>query len=269
VGDGVCWTVAAAELSKGVKLGCPAEHLGIKRQRGASRAGEVDVGCQPGHRARSYRGRFQRTRDLRARFLPRRSGDRERQPLSGALDGRQSRSLSGALRVAGYLGGMPELQRLSSAHLDAVLKFEHENRAYFARSLTDRGDEFYTDLAEHHQALLDEQDAGVCVFFVLVDSKGSIVGRFNLYDLDDGAARVGYRVSERAAGRGAATQAVMELCSRARHEYDLRTLTAETSVANFASQRVLEKAGFTPTGSCVVAGKPGRRFRIELADVSV
>jgi [ribosomal protein S5]-alanine N-acetyltransferase len=164
---------------------------------------------------------------------------------------------------------MPELQRLAAAHLNAVLKFEHENRAYFARSLTDRGDPFYEALAEHHQALLDEQDAGACAFYVLVDGDGSIVGRFNLYDLDAGAARVGYRVAERAAGHGIATQGVMDLCRKAAHDYDLRTLTAETGVAYLASQRVLEKAGFTPTGSCVVAGKPGWRFRIQLAVVSI
>jgi ribosomal-protein-alanine N-acetyltransferase len=163
---------------------------------------------------------------------------------------------------------MPELQRLAGAHLNAVLRFEHENRAYFARSLTDRGDAFYEALTEQHQALLDEQDAGVCAFFVLVDSDGSIVGRFNLYDLGDAAARVGFRVAERAAGHGAATQAVMDLCRKAARDYDLQTLTAETSGANLASQRVLEKAGFTPTGSCVVAGKPGRRFTIRLVAVS-
>lgn len=163
---------------------------------------------------------------------------------------------------------MPELQRLAGAHLNAVLTFEHENRAYFARSLTDRGDAFYEALAEDHQALLDEQDAGMSAFFVLVDSDGSIVGRFNLYGLDDASARVGYRVAERAAGHGAATEGVMELCRKAAHDYGLRTLTAETSVANLASQRVLEKAGFTPTGSCVVAGKPGRRFTIKLPAVS-
>jgi ribosomal-protein-alanine N-acetyltransferase len=164
--------------------------------------------------------------------------------------------------------GMPELQRLAGAHLNAVLKFERENRAYFARSLIDRGDAFYEALAEHHQAQLDEQDAGACAFYVLVDGDGSIVGRFNLYDLDDAAARVGYRVAERAAGHGAATRGVMDLCLKAARDYDLRTLTAETSVANLASQRVLEKAGFTPTGSCVVAGKPGWRFTIKLAAVS-
>jgi ribosomal-protein-alanine N-acetyltransferase len=160
---------------------------------------------------------------------------------------------------------MPELQLLASAHLDAVLDFERDNRAYFARSLTDRGDKFYDALAENTQALLDEQDTGVCAFFVLVDRDGSILGRFNLYDLHDGSARVGYRVAERATGHGVATKALIGLCRKAGHDYDLRTLSAETSVANRASQRVLEKAGFVSSGSCVVAGKPGLRFTVQLA----
>jgi ribosomal-protein-alanine N-acetyltransferase len=92
---------------------------------------------------------------------------------------------------------MLELQRLTSDHLEAVLAFERENRAYFARSVTDRGDEFYESFAEHHRARLDEQEAGISVFFVLVDHDASVVGRFNLYDLEGGAATVGYRVAER------------------------------------------------------------------------
>ena len=164
---------------------------------------------------------------------------------------------------------MPELQRLASCHLDAALKFERENRAYFARSMTDRGDAFYEALAEHHQTLLDEQNVGTCAFFLLMERDGSIVGRFNLYDIDGSTARVGYRVAERAAGRGLATEALIELCRRAAADYELQMLSAETSVANRASQRVLEKAWFTPAGPCVVAGKPGRRFTVELAGVGV
>lgn len=161
---------------------------------------------------------------------------------------------------------MSVLQRLTSDHLQVFLEFERDNRAYFARSLTDRGDSFYDTLIDQHQALLEEQEAGSCVFFLLVDPVGSIEGRFNLYDIRDHTARVGYRVAERAAGHGIATQGVLKLCEKARHEYRLSTLTAETSVVNLASQRVLEKAGFRETGPCVVAGKPGRAFRIQLTD---
>jgi [ribosomal protein S5]-alanine N-acetyltransferase len=159
---------------------------------------------------------------------------------------------------------MLELQRLTSDRLEAVLAFELENRAYFAGSLTDRGDEFYETFVEHHRARLAEQEAGSCAFYVLVDREGSVVGRFNLYDLDNGTARVGYRVAERVTGRGVATEALSDLCREAADDHGLRTLIAEANTTNLASQRVLEKAGFTSSGACVVAGKPGLRFTIAL-----
>ena len=165
-----------------------------------------------------------------------------------------------------YCGRMLKLQRLTGDHLEAVLAFERENRAYFARSVTDRGDEFYETFAERFRALLDEQEAGISVFFVLVDGGGSVVGRFNLYDLETGAAEVGYRVAERVAGRGVATAALSNLCRKAADDHGLRTLTAGTSTANVASQRVLEKAGFALTGTCVVERKRCLKFTRSLAD---
>ena len=159
---------------------------------------------------------------------------------------------------------MPELHRLSGDHLEAVRDFEVKNRAYFARSINDRGDAFYATFPDRHAAFLAQQDSGVCAFYVLVDRDGSIVGRFNLYDLKDGEARVGYRIAERVAGRGVATEALRELCRRAAADHGLWALSAETSRANVASQRVLEKAGFTVTGTCMVAGDPGLEFRLAL-----
>ena len=163
---------------------------------------------------------------------------------------------------------MLELQRLNGDHLQALLAFELENRAYFARSVTDRGDEYFETFAKRLRALLDEQDAGVSLFFVLVDSDGSIVGRLNLYDLDDGTAEVGYRVAEQVAGRGVATQALFDLCLRAARDHGLRTLTAGTSTANVASQRVLEKAGFVSTGTHIVDGEPSLTFKLSLGALS-
>ncbi len=156
---------------------------------------------------------------------------------------------------------MLELQLLRHDHLDAANAFEVENRAYFAGSIADRGDEFYAHLPERHDALLAEQAAGVCAFYVLVDDRtGAIVGRFNLYDLQEGAAEVGYRVAEAFAGRGVATRALRELCHRAAHDHALTRLSAEASRTNLASQRVLEKAGFAAEGACMVDGEPGTRF---------
>lgn len=160
---------------------------------------------------------------------------------------------------------MPELQRLTAEHLEATRTFELENRAYFARSLTDRGEAFYARYALYHQAMLDEQAAGAAAFFVLVDEDGSIIGRFNLYELRPGSARVGYRLAERVAGRGVATQAVAALCRRAASELGVSVLTAQAAVANRASQRVLEKSGFVATGPCDVAGQLGCEFLLRLA----
>ena len=107
---------------------------------------------------------------------------------------------------------MPELQRLRADHAPAVLAFELANRAYFATFISDRGDEFFDHFTERYHDLLAEQEAGTCVFHVLVGEDGTVLGRFNLFDLEDGTAVLGYRVAEHVAGRGVATAAVQELC---------------------------------------------------------
>jgi len=103
---------------------------------------------------------------------------------------------------------VPELQRLRADHAPAVLAFELANRAYFATFISDRGDEFYDHFSERHNALLAEQEAGTCVFHVLVGEDGTVLGRFNLFDLQDGTATLGYRVAQHVTGRGVATATV-------------------------------------------------------------
>ena len=162
---------------------------------------------------------------------------------------------------------MPELQRLSADHAPAVLDFELANRAYFAASINDRGDEFYDQFAERHNAMLAEQEAGTCAFYVLVDEHGSVLGRFNLYDIQDGTANLGYRVAEHVAGRGVATAAVRELSRLAAARHGLRTLKAATSHENVASQKVLAKAGFAPVGPADpahIGGKQGTWYQLDL-----
>lgn len=163
-----------------------------------------------------------------------------------------------------YVRSVFELQRLRSDHAAAVLAFEVANRAYFAASVTDRGDEFYAQFFERHRALLAEQDAGLCAFHVLLDRDGTVVGRFNLYDLVDGTAAVGYRVAEQVADRGIATSTVRTLCRLAVEQYGLGKLTAKTGNQNLASRRVLEKAGFVAVGPTVVGGRPGTLYERRL-----
>jgi ribosomal-protein-alanine N-acetyltransferase len=162
---------------------------------------------------------------------------------------------------------VPKLKRLHAGHAPAVLAFELANRAYFAASVSDRGDEFFDQFADRYGALLAEQEAGVGAFYVLVAEDGSVLGRFNLYRFGDGTAELGYRVAQHVAGRGVASAAVRELCRLAVARHGLRTLRAATSCNNAASQRVLTKAGFVPAGPADPAdlgGKPGTWYQHDL-----
>ena len=163
---------------------------------------------------------------------------------------------------------MPELQRLRADHAPAVLAFELANRAYFAASISDRGDEFFDQFTERHSALLAEQEAGIGAFYVLVAGDGSVLGRFNLAFAGDGTANLGYRVAQHVAGRGVATAAVRDLCQVAAARHGLRTLRAATSRENAASQKVLAKAGFVPVGPAGPAdlgGKSGTWYQRNLS----
>ena len=163
---------------------------------------------------------------------------------------------------------MPELQRLQAGHAPAVLAFELANRAYFAAFISDRGDEFYDQFTDRHSAMLAEQEAGICAFYVLVAEDGSVLGRFNLYEIKDGTADLGYRVAQHVAGRGVATATVRELCRLAAARHGLRTLKAATARENTASQKVLTKAGFVPVGAADPAhlgGRQGTWYQRDLA----
>jgi [ribosomal protein S5]-alanine N-acetyltransferase len=143
---------------------------------------------------------------------------------------------------------VPELQQLRADHAPAILTFERVNRAYFAASISDRGDEFFDQFTAEHSALLAEQEAGRGAFYVLVADDASILGRFNLRFTEDGTAELGYRVAEQAAGRGVATATVRELCQLAAARHGLHMLRAATSHDNAASQKVLANNGFVPVG---------------------
>jgi ribosomal-protein-alanine N-acetyltransferase len=160
-----------------------------------------------------------------------------------------------------------ELQLLRVDHADAVLAFELENRSYFASVITDRGDDYFEHFADVHNRRLAEQQTGEGAYYVLVADDGSILGRFNLIIGDDGVAELGYRVAERAAGRGVATATVREVCKLAAERHGLQRLRAATAHDNPASQKVLLRAGFVPVGPADpedVGGKPGTWHELHL-----
>ncbi|MFD3519237.1 GNAT family N-acetyltransferase [Streptomyces sp. NPDC058653] len=159
---------------------------------------------------------------------------------------------------------MADLELLRLDHAPALLAFEQENRAYFAASIPDRGDSYFASFAERLGDLLTEQAAGLLFFHVLVSGDGAgpaeVLGRFNLVDVKDGSAELGYRVAEKAAGKGLATDAVRRLCALAAGTYGLTSLRARTTLDNPASRAVLTRTGFVATGDIDISGRPGTSY---------
>lgn len=161
----------------------------------------------------------------------------------------------------------PTLQPLTPANAPAVLAFEQENRAHFAATVGDRGDDYFARFTQHHQDRLAEQASGAGRYYVILDEAGQLVGRINL--IIDGAdvAELGYRIGKQHSGRGLATGAVRAVCQIARDDLGLRAVEAAAADDNLASQRVLIKADFTPIGPADpadVGGSPGQRYRLTL-----
>ena len=76
---------------------------------------------------------------------------------------------------------------------------------------------------------------------------------------EDGAVEIGYSVVEEARGAGYATEIVGALLRRAFESDLVQRVVAETDASNEASQRVLERNGFTPAG----AGRDAVTLRFE------
>lgn len=163
---------------------------------------------------------------------------------------------------------MSPLQRLRAGHGPEILAFELANRSYFAASISDRGDEFFERFDDGFSELLSVQEAGRDAYFVLVDRDGSILGRFNLVEIDNGTAELGYRVAQRVAGRGEATAAVREVSRLAVEEFGIRKLRARTTHDNVASQKVLAKSGFVPIGDTEINGQPAILYERDLVAVN-
>src|SRR5256885_5312808 len=92
----------------------------------------------------------------------------------------------------------PDLQLLRLDHAPALLAFERENRAYFAASIPDRGDEFFAEFDTQYAQLLALQAAGTAYFHLLVTERGEVVGRVNLVEGAAGSAEPGALICEKA-----------------------------------------------------------------------
>ncbi|HEX7744024.1 MAG TPA: GNAT family N-acetyltransferase [Micromonosporaceae bacterium] len=159
---------------------------------------------------------------------------------------------------------MPELQLLRLDHAPAVLAFEREKPGLLRGVRSGSRRRLLRPLRRPASQLLAEQAAGRHYFDVPVDSGSEIVGRVNLVDVTDGSTELGYRIAERAAGRGLATRAFRQICARAASEYGLTARRAATTLDNPGSRPVLSRTGFVPTDEIQPKGRPGIRYLKDL-----
>ncbi|MGW3747323.1 GNAT family N-acetyltransferase [Streptomyces sp. NPDC005146] len=159
---------------------------------------------------------------------------------------------------------MPELQLIRLDHAPALLEFERQNRAYFAASVPDRGEEFFAEFDARFAQLLEWQAAGTDYLHVLVTEGGEVMGRVNLIEAADGSAELGYRIAQKAAGQGLATAAVREVRVLAAAQYGLTRLHAKATMDNPASHKVLERNGFVAVSELTLNDKPAMSYICEL-----
>lgn len=89
-------------------------------------------------------------------------------------------------------------------------------------------------------------------------SDGDRIGEMCFKGLSpEGTAEIGYGLLSEFWGKGYATEAVTAAVKWASQQPDVTAIEAETDDENIASQRVLEKTGFVPTGAW---GEEGPRF---------
>ncbi|MFD1415127.1 GNAT family N-acetyltransferase [Oceanobacillus jeddahense] len=145
---------------------------------------------------------------------------------------------------------------------DRLYAFELNNRKYFEKFVPSRGEAFYQkeDFRNRLHELLKEQASGTSYFYLIKDTDGEILGRINLTDMHPSQkmAFLGYRVGEKHAGKGIAGKAVELLKVEAEKTFRLKSIKAQTTADNIASQKVLEKKGFKETSreDTAYEGKP-------------
>lgn len=141
------------------------------------------------------------------------------------------------------------LRPLAPGDADVVLDYERRNRAHLAPFDPDRDEAFFTPAETARRVA--EQVAHPGRRDWLVMDGGDVVGRIAVSNIVHGAfmsANLGYSVDHERSGRGTATAAVALVVREAFGPLGLHRLEAGTLLDNVASQRVLEKNGFTRIG---------------------
>ena len=134
-----------------------------------------------------------------------------------------------------------------------LARMEQDDRDFLAPWGPAREEAWFTEDGQREEirARLEQHRLGICLPHVVLDDAGGIVGRINLNTIVRGAFQscsLGYWIRSSANGRGHATAATAGMLRTAFGELGLHRVEAGTLPHNSASQRVLERNGFTRFG---------------------
>ena len=140
------------------------------------------------------------------------------------------------------------IRLLTAADAPVLAELLRANREFLAPWDPVRSDAYFTEAGQRQtiQAALNAHDQPF-----LIESDGRPVGRMTLSDIIRGpfqSCHLGYWVSRAENGRGVATAAVAAVARVAFGELGLHRIQAGTLLHNAASQRVLQRNGFTRIG---------------------
>ena len=154
------------------------------------------------------------------------------------------------------------LERLTMDEARAVVALDRHGRAWAADYPTE-GDLVVAGIAceagEHY-----DETGEFGVYQVRLADTGVAVGGIGfIHPPEAGEVEVGYGLAESARGRGLATEALRAMTALAA-QHGVAVMVAVTSVDNVASQRVLERAGFTRLLGTIQDDEDGPMLRWEL-----
>ncbi len=112
------------------------------------------------------------------------------------------------------------------------------------------GEDFASMLAK---AEAEELGLGHPTYLAIRDANGSLIGAIRFQQvIGEGVLELGYWLAKPWWGQGTMTKAVRAACDHAFIAWDVGVIFASVIESNVASQRVLEKSGFTYDGPTVL-----------------
>lgn len=162
------------------------------------------------------------------------------------------------------------LKPLCNDHFSELFQFEYDNREWFEQWVPPRPAEYhhYESFCTICQNLISDANTGTDAFY-LAYADDTLVGRFNLTDIHDRTADIGYRIAHAHIGKGYATEFTRQLIDIARAA-NLLQLNAQALQENSASTRILTRLGFRQCSDDPITVHLGQRqahllsYRLEL-----